>query len=275
MLDRSGGGDVVVIRATGSDGYNSYLYNLATVNSVETLIIDSRRKADDPAIEQTIRQAEALFIAGGNQDDYVSYWKGTKVESALNYLATTKKVPIGGTSAGLAILGQYYYSASAGTVYSHEALADPYNRYMAGLGGSFLQMPFMANTITDSHYNERDRQGRHFVFMARLVQDFGVGATAVRGIGVDERTAACVDEQGIARVFGSGQVYFLQGWGGAPEICQSATPLSWNRNQQAVKAYLVQGTSSGTHSFSLANWSSGSGGSWQYWWAERGDFQRQ
>src|SRR3954466_6387314 len=42
MIDRSGGGDVVIIRASGKDGYNPYIYGLGKVNSVETLKIDSR-----------------------------------------------------------------------------------------------------------------------------------------------------------------------------------------------------------------------------------------
>lgn len=275
MLERSGGGDIIVLRASGSDGYNSYLYNLSNVNSVETLIIDSRRKAEDTSIEQKVRNAEAVFIAGGDQNSYVSNWKGTRLQNALNYLANTKKVTIGGTSAGLAILGEYYYAASSGTVYSYEALEDPYNRYMDGLGGGFLQMPFMANTITDTHYNERDRQGRHFAFMARLVKDFNVYYADVRGIGVDERTAACIDHTGQARVFGSGAAYFIQGWGGSPENCTSGNPLTWYRARQAVDVYRLPGNTNGSNTFSLANWSTGSGGSWQYWWSDQGVFQMQ
>ena len=69
------GGDIVVIRATGADGYNAYMYGLANVNSVETIIIDSRTKADLTLVTDKIRNAEALFIAGGDQSDYVNYWK--------------------------------------------------------------------------------------------------------------------------------------------------------------------------------------------------------
>ncbi|HUM47421.1 MAG TPA: Type 1 glutamine amidotransferase-like domain-containing protein, partial [Chitinophagales bacterium] len=105
MIDRSGGGDFVVIRATGTDAYNSYIYGLGTVNSVETIIINSVTKANKANIEKKIKNAEALFIAGGDQWDYVKFWKNTKVEDAINYLVNTKHVPVGGTSAGCAILG--------------------------------------------------------------------------------------------------------------------------------------------------------------------------
>ncbi len=45
MIERSGGGDFVIIRSTGSTGYNDYLYEMGGLNSVETLLIDSREKA--------------------------------------------------------------------------------------------------------------------------------------------------------------------------------------------------------------------------------------
>jgi cyanophycinase len=272
MISKSGGGDFVVLRASGADGYNEYIYSeLGGVNSVETLIIDSKAKADLADVEEKIRNAEAVFIAGGDQANYVSYWKGTRVQAALNYLAQTKKVPIGGTSAGLAILGAYYYGASNGSATSTEALSNPYHRNLNGIDHNFLQMPYLQNVITDSHYGERSRQGRHFVFQARLVKDFGVPYSEVRGIGVDERTAACIDENGTATVYGEGNVYFTRGQGGTPEICANRTPITWYRNARAIRACVVAGTSNGTHTFNLSTWTS-THGQWQYWFAQSGTF---
>ena len=67
MINKSGGGDFVVIRATGTDAYNPWINGLGTVNSVETLIIKSRAAASDPFVVAKIQNAEALFIAGGDQ----------------------------------------------------------------------------------------------------------------------------------------------------------------------------------------------------------------
>ena len=76
MFQKAGGGDVVVLRSAGTDGYNTYMYSElgVPVNSVETIIIDTRAKASIAAIATKIRNAEALFIAGGDQATYVSYW---------------------------------------------------------------------------------------------------------------------------------------------------------------------------------------------------------
>jgi cyanophycinase len=267
FLTRSGGGDVVVIRSTGADGYNSYMYNMVGVNSVETLIIDSRDKANLASVEQKIRNAEALFIAGGDQWDYINYWKDTPVENAINYLVNTKHVTIGGTSAGCAVLGGTYFSASQGTVTTAQALSNPYNRYMTVGQNDFIAAPFMQNTITDSHYTQRDRQGRHLTFLAKMMKDFG--NTTAKGIGVDEQTAVCIDANGIGKVFGLNQAYFLQNTGLGAETCISGSPLHWIRSNQAVKAYKITGNSTGNGSFNASTWTF-SGGTPYFYYVNNG-----
>lgn len=252
MISKSGGGNFVVIRASGADGYNPYIYSdLGGVASVETLVISTRKAAAYPAVAAKIRAAEALFIAGGNQADYVNDWKGTPVEDAIHYLVQ-KGVPIGGTSAGLAIMGESYYGAlTATSVVSADALANPYNRNMT-LGRDFLVLPNMAGRITDSHFVTRDRMGRLVAFMARISKD---GWTALpKGIGIDEQTAVLVDPSGAGRIVGqsaAGTAYFLAATQ-APSTCLSGTPLTY-QNIAVYKAPVGA-------TFNLATWS-GAGGS--------------
>src|SRR4051812_27050737 len=139
MIGKSGGGDFVVIRTTGTDAYNPYIYGLGTVNSVETLIIKSRTAAADPFVVNKIRNAEAVWIAGGDQSTYIDFWKGTPVADAINYVANVKKAPVGGTSAGLAVLGQFIYTGATGSITSSQALANPFSRYMT-LDRDFVQI---------------------------------------------------------------------------------------------------------------------------------------
>ena len=267
MISKSGGGDFVVLRATGGAGYNDYIYGLGSVNSVETLLIDSRTKANDATTEATIRNAEAVFIAGGDQYDYVSFWKDTKVESALNYLVRTKNVPIGGTSAGCAIQGKYYYTAQNGTIRSDDALDNPFDSRVTIQRNNFLDNDYLDNTITDTHYDNPDRRGRQLTFMARMRTDYGI---TPRGIGVDEQTAVCIDQYGKASVFGYGYAFFLQQYGGSPERCTSGQSLDWYRNREAVRVYKIQATTSGNRYFRVNNWTQGSGGAWQYYYADYG-----
>src|SRR5215468_679072 len=160
MCQRSGNGDFLVIRAAGTDAYNPYIEQLCPAeNSVATLIIPNRAAASDPSVISTIQNAEALWIAGGDQSNYINFWKGTPVETALRGLIT-RQVPVGGTSAGMNVLTQFVYSAQASKgVTSSQALADPFTRYLT-LDRDFVSIQAVAGLIGDPHFVTRDRMGR-------------------------------------------------------------------------------------------------------------------
>ena len=103
--------DVVILRSSGSNGYNDYIYAMNGVDSVETLVITSARDANTAAVEATVRNAEVVFFAGGDQCDYVKYFKGTKVETAVESVYA-RGGGVGGTSAGTAILGEFTTTAA-------------------------------------------------------------------------------------------------------------------------------------------------------------------
>ncbi|TAF02006.1 MAG: cyanophycinase [Runella slithyformis] len=276
FLDLSSGGDIVIIRTTGGTGYNNYMYAELgkKVNSVETLLINSKELANSAYVVRRLREAEGLFIAGGDQATYVNYWKNTQTEDAINHLIANKKVPIGGTSAGCAILGEVIFDALNETITAEEALANPYHPNLTLQKTDFISVPFLQNTITDTHYSERKRQGRHFTFLARMAKDWAIRG---QGIGVDEKTAVCIADNGIATVFGSGKAYFLMQNAENPEICEIGKPLTWNRNKTAIKSYAIQGTENGGGSFDVKDWSSPKekGGQWEMFYAEAGIFKRE
>jgi cyanophycinase len=241
MIRKGGGGNFVVIRATGTGAYNSYIFAMGGVRSVETIVVPSREAASDPFVLQRIRGAEELFIAGGDQSDYLRFWKDTPLEATLQELAN-RNVPLGGTSAGLAVLGQYIYSGLNQSVTSSDALADPYNKNVT-LDRDFLALPPLGRVITDSHLDARDRMGRLVTFMARIVNDGWTGMA--RGIGLDVETALLVENGKGTRV-GVGAVYFLQTVG-LPQLCAPKTPLTYQNI--GVQRLLNGGT------FDLNNWS--------------------
>lgn len=214
--------DVVILRSSGSNGYNDYIYAMNGVDSVETLVITSRRDVNT-AIETTIRNAEVVFFAGGDQCNYVTNFKGTLVETAVEYVYA-KGGGVGGTSAGTAILGDFTYDACSGSILSSEALANPYHRY-ATFTYDFFKFANLQNTITDSHFVPRDRMGRLLAFLARQIKD-GKAASAL-GIAVNEVTSVVVDRNGLATVMGDGPAYFVLA-DHMPEVCQSGTPLTYS-----------------------------------------------
>ena len=269
MIARSGGGDVVVIRASGSYLYNRTIDSLGKVNSVETLLINSREVANNDTVAGIIRNAEMLFITGGDQSNYMRFWRDTKTEDAINYLLREKKVPVGGTSAGCAILTGFYYSGEKGSARS-TVLQNPFDSTVTVYNNDFLQPPFLTNVISDQHYVARNRQGRHVAFMSRIVTDWKLFP---KGIAPDERTAVCIDEIGNAKVIGTGKAYFLSTDGRKPpEDCRPGVPLQWVAGKKAIRVYELQGTPSGYGQFSVKDFhpSKANGGVWQWWWVENG-----
>lgn len=237
FIEQVNGGDIVVIRASGTDAYNEYIYSLGTVNSVETLLINSLALADSDEVNDVIQKAEGIFIAGGNQADYVEYWRNTKLEDTLNDLLSKKKCVIGGTSAGNAILGEFYFSAVKGTITSSEALQNPYHIRLQLDGVNFLQTPNLQQTVTDTHFDNPDRRGRLITFMARMMTDYHLNVA--HGIGVDEATAVCISDTGIATIVGAGDAYFLKA-NSKPDRCESGSPLHWD-NGNDIQVFVVPG----------------------------------
>lgn len=282
MIDRSGGGDVVVIRASGTAAYNPYINGLGNVNSVETLLINSKSLANNDSVAYIIRNAEMVFIAGGDQSDYMNYWRGTKVEKALNYLLNDKKAPIGGTSAGCAILGGLYYSGENGSVTSVVAIQNPYDNAITLYNNDFLKAPYLQAVITDQHYLTRTREGRSAVFLGRILKDWGIAAKA---IAVDERTAVCISNDGKAQVYGDYSstrpysfAYFIKTDATKlPEKFLAYNEVIWKNGEQALAVYEIPASVNGGGSFNVANFNfaEASGGKAYWWWIDAGSLNKK
>jgi cyanophycinase len=218
--------DVVVLRATGADGYNGAILALNGVNSVETLVLTSPAEADSSEVEATLRQAEVVFFAGGNQCHYVTNFRGTKVEAAVKALVT-RGGAVGGTSAGCAIMGALVFDAcrldARSEMTSAKALADPYHPDLSFTSG-FFGWAHLDGVITDTHFVARNRMGRTLAFLARLFKE--QAPTPVLGVAVNERTSLVIDKAGLGRVLGEGPVYVILADHG-PEVCRAGQPLSY------------------------------------------------
>lgn len=279
MLQRANGGDVLVLRASGADGYNDYFYSElgVAVNSVETIVCNTSASGDDPYIVQRIQEAECIFFAGGDQSNYINFWLDSPVETALNEHILVKQGVIGGTSAGMAILGGHVFTAANGTITSATALGNPFSLSMTLSHDDFLTHPFLLDVITDTHYDDPDRRGRHVAFMAQMAN---WGVTQARGIACNEYVAVAIDENGIAHCFGEypqyeEYVYFLRlncDVPNGPEVIEPMESLTWNRNNAALKVYRANGRLDGSSTFDLNNWvDNNADGQWQNWWVESGE----
>jgi len=140
---------------------------------------------------------DVIFFKGGDQKQYYNMYKNTLTHAAVEHVFNQGGV-IGGTSAGEMVLSKVLFTAQNGTVYSHEAIANPNNQYMT-LADDFLAM--MPGYIFDSHFVERGRFGRLIGFLGNWKLNKNED---IIGIGVDDKTAFCIDQNLIGYAFGTG-----------------------------------------------------------------------
>lgn len=223
FTERAGHGHIVVLRASGAGDAGEEIYrDVGGVLSVQTIVFSDRAAASDPRVLDILRKADGIFLAGGDQANYVRFWKDTPVAQLLD-AHVRKGRPIAGTSAGLAILGGIAYGAmDGGSIDSPTALADPAGPAVTLVTG-FLHMPRLAHVVTDTHFAARDRLGRLIAFVAAARQR---DPRAV-GVGVDEESALCVEADGTATLHTrNGGFAWLVEPTGKPDLTPGA-PLDW------------------------------------------------
>ena len=198
FMKKSGHGHIVVLRASqGGEIGEEFFNEVGGIASVETFVFHDREAAFDKAILKRLRRADGIFIAGGDQSRYVRYWRGTPVAEALDAHVRAGR-PLGGTSAGLAILGEYLYGAMVGgSLISPQALSDPHGSDNT-IEGDFLHIAPLRGFVTDTHFSERNRLGRLFAFIAKAER---IAGRPIQGLGVDEDAAVAVEGDGTARVY--------------------------------------------------------------------------
>ncbi len=185
------------------------------------LQIATRALANDSAIYRELVSASGIFIEGGDQWDYVSTWKGTLVEKAIEEVLA-RGGAIGGTSAGLAVLGEVVFDAAYGTVYPEYTAYNPYYSRVH-FTDDFLDI--LPGVLTDSHFQTRARLGRLVPMLARRIQDYG--QRDLLAIGVDERTALCIAPDLTAVVYGVSSVTILYPSEDSYIVCQPNRPLTF------------------------------------------------
>lgn len=198
FMQRAGNGHIVVLRASQAGEIGEEFYkDVGGIASVETFVFKDREASTDAAMLRSLKRADGIFIGGGDQSRYVRYWRGTPVAAALDAHVRAGK-PLGGTSAGLAMLGEYLYgSMDGGSQISPRALADPLGAENT-IETGFLHLERLDGVVTDTHFSERNRLGRLIAFVAKAESMAG---HPLFGLGVDEDAAVAVDGDGDARVY--------------------------------------------------------------------------
>jgi beta-aspartyl-peptidase (threonine type) len=201
FLERAGHGRIVVLRASMSTDVADEMYReLGGATAVHTYVFHSRTAATDPQMLQDLALADGIFIAGGDQSRYVRFWKNTPVAAQIDAHVAAGR-PLAGTSAGLAILGEYLFSAMTPPLVSTaSALQQPISPEVT-IDHDFLHFDVMHGYLTDSHFDRRHRLGRLVAFITIAQSMAAPRSVPIEGLGIDETAALAVLPNGDAQVF--------------------------------------------------------------------------
>jgi cyanophycinase len=156
---------------------------------VRTARPESREDAHDPELVEVLERATGIFMTGGNQLKLSGVICGTPFGEAI-IEAHERGAVVAGTSAGASIQSSHMVAFGAGGATPKQRMTQ----VAAGLG-------LVASSVIDQHFDQRNRYGRLLMIVSQSPQ--------LLGIGVDEDTAAIVEQVGeheVLRVTGRGSV---------------------------------------------------------------------
>jgi cyanophycinase len=173
--------------------YYSRLFLELGAHSARSLDFRARAEVDSKTMIAQVQTASGVFITGGSQMRLPAAIGGTKFETAL-LNAFRRGTVFAGTSAGAAVMSGMMIGYGKGGPTPRAGIAQ----FVPGLG-------LTEKLVIDQHFRQRDRLGRLLYVIA--------ANPGLLGVGVDENTAAIVEDETTITVVGSGAVTIVDGSG--------------------------------------------------------------
>lgn len=197
FVRRAGGADarIVILPQASSlpDTGEVFVNQCLELGAGQAVSIEFRQRseADTPENLTALRQATGIFLSGGVQMRIATLMGGTAFESEM-MAAYRRGCLVGGTSAGASILSKTMIAHGRGGPTPRERIVQ----FSAGLG-------FTDRFVFDQHFRQRDRLGRLIYAVASY--------PGALGVGLDEDTAAIVEDDSSITICGSGGVTLVDG----------------------------------------------------------------
>jgi cyanophycinase len=168
---------------------------------------ESRAQAHDPDLAAALGEVSGIFLTGGNQLKLSSFITGTPFGNAIKQ-AHGQGTVIAGTSAGASILAEHMIAFGAGGATPKQRMSQ----LSAGLG-------LLRGVVIDQHFEQRNRYGRLLSLVAQ--------SPSLLGLGVDEDTAAVIQDECRLEVIGRGAVTVIDGQNMVSDafVAKRTTPL--------------------------------------------------
>lgn len=197
FLKRAGGSqaNIVVLPQASSvaEAGKAYCQVFRKLGAKKAISLESRERvhADRKTHLDSLRCASGIFITGGTQMRLTSLLGGTQFEAEL-LAAYRRGAVIAGTSAGAAVQSKLMVADGHRGPTPRAGIA----RFSTGFG-------FTERIVFDQHFRQRDRLGR-------LVYAISLHPGAL-GVGVDENTAAIVEDDRLIIVCGRNAITIVDG----------------------------------------------------------------
>lgn len=197
FIRRAGGenADIVIFPQPSilKDTGDEYARLFLDLGARTTRILEFRTRAESSADDflKAVASASGIFISGGTQMRLPAAIGGTPLEAAI-LDAYHRGVIIAGTSAGAAVMSKVMIAYGKGGPTPREGIAQ----FAPGLG-------LTDKIVFDQHFRQRDRLGRLLYLIS--------AHPGLLGVGIDENTAAIVENESFVTVAGSGAVTIVDG----------------------------------------------------------------
>jgi len=178
--------------------FKNQLVNLGAQN-VDYVIVSSAT-ADLPENLQKLRESDAVFITGGDQNLFMAAVTGTKFLAQLKKLYA-EGATIGGTSAGAAVMSEVMITGGDLSVSSAPEKGSDFAWLRSNMVETAQGLGFIYTAILDQHFLKKGR-------FARLISAV-LDHPQLFGIGVDESTAAIIGPDGNVEVLGESSVVIV------------------------------------------------------------------
>ncbi|WP_083684480.1 cyanophycinase [Massilia putida] len=156
------------------------------------LHLDSRQDANDELRIRDVRDADGIFMTGGDQKRLLAIVGGTKLDAEMHAALKLRGACIGGTSAGASAMSGHMLAQGRAELHPEKGSVS----LGAGLG-------FLHKVVIDQHFSERQRLSRLLSVVAQNPY--------LQGIGIDEDTALVVERGVGIEVVGQGAVTVVDG----------------------------------------------------------------